>query len=136
MKKCSGCKKLKSIENFSKDRNRKDGFQQWCKQCHKNYYNTPKGKFGKRKYLLKHDFNLTPKEHSTMYITQKGCCAICKKQIPYSKMHTDHNHLTGKVRGLLCRRCNGLLAGIEDKDFFESAIKYLEKYNDIRKLAS
>tara|TARA_R110001632_G_C11013150_1_gene379366 strand:- start:21 stop:422 length:402 start_codon:yes stop_codon:yes gene_type:complete len=59
-------------------------------------------------------------------------CEICKKFIPSEgNRYIDHNHLTGKVRGMLCPRCNGVLQIFEDD---MSAIynynKYLKKYND------
>ncbi len=61
-------------------------------------------------------------------------CAICHK--PETMLsagggkHTrllavDHDHRTGRVRGLLCGQCNTWLAGIETLGFLGSAIKYL-----------
>jgi hypothetical protein len=48
-----------------------------------------------------------------MYTAQDGCCKLCKQPTPYSEIHTDHDHATGKVRGLLCRNCNYLLGKLE-----------------------
>lgn len=45
-------------------------------------------------------------------------------------MEVDHNHTTGKVRAILCSRCNGALGQFcDDTDLLKSAIKYLEKYD-------
>ena len=60
---------------------------------------------------------------------QKGGCAICKKPFGNLQPHFDHNHNTGEIRGLLCRRCNIGLAFIEnEKGFAEEAIKYISNY--------
>ncbi len=130
-KKCNGCNSIKIITDFNKDKNRKDGHQQWCRLCHKNFYHTPKGKRARRGYPFKSKYGITPDEHHLMYILQNGKCAICKQHVDYDKTHTDHNHKTGKVRDLLCRRCNVFLSGIENKIFLERAIKYLEKHDGV-----
>ena len=55
---------------------------------------------------------------------QGGTCAICR-EIP-TKFVVDHDHLTQKVRGLLCQRCNIFLgASGEQPERFERAVKYL-----------
>ncbi len=50
-------------------------------------------------------------------------CEICDKFIPsVSNRYIDHNHLTGKVRGMLCPRCNGVL------QVFEDDVELIDKY--------
>lgn len=44
------------------------------------------------------------------------------------RLSIDHNHETGKIRGLLCRKCNLMLESVEDVEFLRLAILYLEKY--------
>ena len=58
---------------------------------------------------------------------QGNRCAICKNEFRNSKdMNVDHNHVDGKIRGLLCRRCNLGLGRWEDNpSFFDNASKYL-----------
>ena len=58
---------------------------------------------------------------------QKGKCAICKRRKPDTKQgwHTDHDHKTERVRGILCRRCNHRLGVVEDKKFLRAAMNYL-----------
>ncbi len=52
--------------------------------------------------------NFTLVDYDRLYQIQQGCCAICR--IHQTKLNrrldVDHNHLTGKVRGLLCMKCN------------------------------
>lgn len=63
---------------------------------------------------------------------QEGKCAICKKELVLdggkAGMHTDHDHKTSKVRGLLCAKCNRGLGCFDDNPgFLTEAIKYLER---------
>jgi len=57
---------------------------------------------------------------------QKGRCLICTK-IPTKQLVVDHCHTTGKVRGLLCDKCNFLLGLANDQiNVLQNAIAYLE----------
>jgi len=64
------------------------------------------------------------KERAVFLEKQGGCCAICNKaEMSFSKrLSLDHNHKTGKLRGLLCYRCNKFIVGRHD---YESALKLL-----------
>ncbi len=62
---------------------------------------------------LKNHYGMTPEQHRAMYVAQNGCCGLCKKPVKYGEIHTDHDHKTGKVRGLLCCRCNTALGLFE-----------------------
>jgi hypothetical protein len=62
-----------------------------------------------RKASLKRNFGLTPQEFDAMLISQDGVCACCGCESPggkHDQWHVDHCHATGRVRGLLCFRCN------------------------------
>ena len=62
----------------------------------------------RRDYGLEHD------EYLAMLAAQEGCCAICRD--PASEtLYVDHNHTTGRIRGLLCRTCNLAIGYIHDK---------------------
>ena len=65
--------------------------------------------------------------YEIMLKQQGGCCAICKKrqgEISY-RLHVDHNHKTGRVRALVCARCNTMIGLVENK---KPTIKQVEKY--------
>lgn len=84
----------------------------------------------KRKERMK-KYGLTPEDYESMYEKQKGKCLICGEQKvnrgKYHSLFVDHNHETGKVRGLLCQRCNFLIGQARDNvKILKSAIKYLE----------
>jgi hypothetical protein len=73
-------------------------------------------------------YGLTPEQYDQKYYEQNGRCAICSRHQSESKrnFHIDHDHLTGKVRALLCGVCNPRLGIIENKDFVEKAMEYLK----------
>lgn len=78
-----------------------------------------------RKHLLKRLYGLTPERYDEMVAEQLGRCAICL-QTSDEKLHVDHDHETGAVRGLLCSPCNTSLGGFKDDTFnLFSAIRYL-----------
>jgi len=60
-------------------------------------------KEGRKTYNLKRRYNLTPADYDTLLLNQGGLCKICGREC---KLHTDHEHSIGYVRGLLCRSCN------------------------------
>jgi hypothetical protein len=58
-----------------------------------------------RKDQLKYYYGLTVEEYNAILQRQNGVCRMCKRKVE-GYLHVDHNHKTGKVRGLLCRTCN------------------------------
>lgn len=87
-----------------------------------------------RKHRLEHKFGITLEQYDSMLKDQDFGCAICGttdfgKRRKY--FHVDHNHKTGKVRGLLCNNCNAMLGmAKDDSNILESGIKYLKKYRE------
>lgn len=66
-----------------------------------------------------------------LYDAQDGCCAICKREITKEKCRIDHDHDTGKVRGLLCVSCNTGLGLFQDSpDVLSSAAGYLRNEDE------
>lgn len=55
-------------------------------------------------------YSLSEEEYFTLLVAQEGICALCLNERP---LVIDHDHRTGKVRGLLCRSCNGSLGVLE-----------------------
>lgn len=74
-------------------------------------------------------YGLTEEQFRRMYLDQKGLCAICPKRMIGRDCHVDHDHVTGKVRGLICSSCNTGLGFFKDSvRLLASAIVYLEKH--------
>lgn len=97
----------------------------------KNYYilNKDRKDWSGRKSNLKLKFGITPEEYDAILNKQNGCCAICNTHSLAFKrrLAVDHNHETGKVRGLLCMFCNTALGKFEDSvDILNRAINYLQ----------
>lgn len=73
-----------------------------------------------------------------MVETQRGLCAICGKPPSITRTHwtlvVDHDHVTGKVRGLLCRKCNADLGIFEKMSNLPSVSVYLKKTTAIAAL--
>jgi hypothetical protein len=85
----------------------------------------------RRKVRLKHDYGLAPENVVAMYVAQEFKCAICGKEVPYSKLEIDHNHKTGKVRQLLCKRCNTMVGYAEmDPEKMRPYREYLERHSE------
>lgn len=80
-----------------------------------------------RRYHLKKKFGITPAEYDALLASQNGGCAICGQQCPTNRnLAVDHDHETGRIRGLLCNPCNravGLLR--DDPDLLAKAAQYL-----------
>lgn len=77
-------------------------------------------------------YGLTSGDFDLLLIAQSGRCAICKNVLVegrnLSGLSVDHDHITGKVRGLLCRGCNvGLGYFKESASVALEAAVYLEK---------
>jgi len=83
----------------------------------------------KRKvFKVKSKYGITIEEYNKMFNTQKGCCFICKihQTNLKKKLFIDHNHETGKVRGLLCGHCNSAIGfAKENIDILNNIINYL-----------
>lgn len=85
----------------------------------------------KRNSHLIKKFGITVAEAESMLVAQGGVCAICREPIQdirgYSP-HVDHDHSTGKIRGILCHQCNnGLGLFKDDPKCLRAAAEYLER---------
>jgi CRISPR/Cas system-associated protein Cas10 (large subunit of type III CRISPR-Cas system) len=81
-----------------------------------------------RRWNIKSKRGITIEEFNKLFDKQEGRCAICgRHQIEFKRpLDVDHNHITGKIRGLLCNRCNiaiGLFS--ENIEVLQRAISYL-----------
>lgn len=79
-------------------------------------------------------YSITLDDYKQILEKQNGVCGVCKQSEPSGRMlAVDHDHETGKVRGLLCTRCNILLGYCKDDiNILKNAIKYLQKYDVIK----
>ncbi len=86
----------------------------------------------KRHYLSRYSwtrrkYGMTWEQKDALWQEQGRACAICRKASSLDAIQIDHSHLTGDVRGLLCRPCNTALGFMDDDTrTLSSAIQYLE----------
>jgi hypothetical protein len=76
-------------------------------------------------YSRRYNYSLSSEDYLILLGKQNNRCAICENLFVKTP-HVDHNHETGKVRGLLCHKCNVSLAVVENSDYIAKALKYLE----------
>ena len=149
MKVCKKCGTKKSADKFYKEKRVKDGLQARCIDCCKADAKSvfkanpePYRKRAREAYvyserrarMLREEYNMTPEEYVELFEKQNGCCAICETEESGHNMTKelliDHDHITGKVRGLLCMECNFLLGKAKADDgnkLLISSLFYLKR---------
>jgi hypothetical protein len=125
-KTCTKCGKEKSLEEFPVEKRYKCGFHPHCKACRskiakqwrlknpvrrkqyeKEYFKRPEVVKRQKENFLKSTYGLTFEEYESLWSKQDGKCAICLSMLQKGrKVHIDHCHKNGKIRGLLCAKCN------------------------------
>ena len=153
---CICCKENKSVFEFSFLK-RENRYTSRCKKCRciqakqwrvknpdkakaiadrarpkqKEYYSDGRGKKQSRKGLLS-KYGISDTEYNEILKSQNDVCAICFKKETRNRtknLSIDHCHKTGKVRGLLCAKCNSALGHFEDNiENMKNAINYLNLY--------
>lgn len=142
IKTCTGCKQEKPLtEFFSRGGKLSHLYKSQCKLCmqakrqewavqnkdHINDWRRKNWVVANRRLKRR---GATQKMYDVLYEAQHGCCAICSEpEEKFSWLCIDHDHVTGRVRGLLCPNCNrglGLLGDSEHllqkaKDYLISA---------------
>ena len=115
------------LDGFHVSSKASDGRASHCKQCVNSIKRESRVRTytseNRRKWALKNRYGLSVEEFENMLIAQSGACGICEKEL--KKPHIDHCHATGKVRGLLCHRCNTRLGGLDDEQWRLAALRYL-----------
>jgi hypothetical protein len=69
---------------------------------------------------------VTDAEYARLLAAQDGHCALCPNTPKTRRLHVDHDHKTGRVRGLLCYVCNKYLPASRDADWHRDAAHYLD----------
>ena len=129
-KKCSKCGQEKLANKFGRKKTTRDGLQCWCKRCCSDA-DKCRDRYYRARDLMR-SYGMTIDEYDELHQKQGGVCAICgeketyKNQRGVTRLSVDHDHKTGKIRGLLCRGCNIFLGHLEKNgSLLPSAIDYL-----------
>ena len=134
---CSNCGLDKLVSEFSKKASAADGYSYKCKDCQNKYNrehwypkNKDKQRTASRLYKERNKLKIRAKQYNVnedflriKVAVAGGKCEICGKE---ARLNIDHDHSTGKYRGLLCANCNWGLGMFEDDiERLKRAIKYL-----------
>ena len=127
-KRCPSCKVTKPTDEFPKNRASKDGLADYCKPCHNAKTRASVRRHGgARHYHLRGRYGIGAPEVAALIEAQRSLCAICLRK---PAVQVDHDHKSGRVRGILCDGCNGALGAFdESEERIRRAIEYLERWN-------
>lgn len=149
-KKCSRCHVVKELSEFKTNKRNKDGHGSYCKKCGNlmtkdwKLRNSDKVKSARKTWYIDHKqselskakaysllwrYGLTPEEYIEILVSQGGVCKICGNP-PSGRfsLSVDHDHETGKVRGLLCGNCNFAIGLMRDNPaLLRKSAQYLEE---------
>lgn len=149
MKKCSLCKEIKQFSDFYTSKQKRDGYDSWCKKCklasQYKYLKNPEAwakrvEFRKKYNLntkerrkfnrMKRLYGVTFDKYEDLINKQKGICAICGDDLKFKhNASIDHCHKTNNIRGILCTNCNSGLGHFkDDRRILGKAIKYLKHH--------
>lgn len=132
-KECTKCHEILPVDNFlfiNKDKGYRSSY---CNTCRNKEIGSKRGYDFYRKRKLRRDYSLTVEDFDVMLLQQGNRCKICGKEFKdcsknpvKNSVCIDHDHSTGKVRGLLCDYCNKGLGFFKDSIVnLQSAIEYL-----------
>lgn len=145
LKRCPLCKEVKPLESFYTAGNSNGGYASHCIVCsdllrrtnpklqenRKESYRRDKDILRDKK--LKKQFGISLLEYNQILNSQNNTCAICQEIEKNKSLAVDHCHITRKIRGLLCTKCNlGLGMFQENINLLQIAITYLEKHREIK----
>jgi hypothetical protein len=131
---CKPCQRTMSHKRYLADPKRA---YKWARAWAKNNPDKIKGYLRKhqknrkrlhRRWTLKTRYGLTPEQFDNLVKQQENKCAICE-EVSTVTLNVDHCHKTGKIRALLCRRCNRAIGLFKDNiDLLIKSVVYLQRY--------
>lgn len=142
-KTCTKCGVDKPITDFAQGRGYRDGRVTWCRDCYKDYrakrladpaVRAHEAEYAHLRYArlketgeyqrqqkqsrLRCRFGMSMDDYIQMAVAQGNLCAICgRPAVREGKtccLDVDHDHKTGRVRGLLCKNCNLMIGNAQD----------------------
>ena len=127
-KPCGKCGIVKTFDSFYDDRRYKTGKASYCKECHSAYY---KARCPEKRRLeaVKSKYGLSKEEYYQLKLSANNTCQTCgtpEGDSKSTKLVVDHCHETGKVRGMICDKCNRALGLVGDNiQTLQNLITYL-----------
>lgn len=137
-KQCGLCKETKPINEFTgktryttKDGTEKCTTSPYCKKCLKVFRDNWKIK--NPAHWIKQRYNLTKEDALYWYGKSMESCEICGYRWVEGdeRLCVDHDHITGKVRGILCKHCNYVLGHSKEQvDILQKTIEYINTHKE------
>lgn len=144
---CTRCGIPKPLTEFYKASRFTDGHQRYCAMCAREArreWTAANPGVAYRRQLAKdpnyhadiklmRNYGITRQQYDDMLAAQRGVCVICGKANNRTKkmgdrpLAVDHCHATGRVRGLLCNRCNTALSIIENPELLSAMLDYVKE---------
>ena len=124
---------LKACLDCGREKERGKG-RKWCNACRVNHTDevikARREKLKQRTRTIRWQYNLQADEYDAILAHQGGGCGVCGVLATQEKKEErafliDHDHNTGSIRGILCKRCNIGLAWLEKKEWRNMAEHYL-----------
>jgi len=137
MKTCAKCETEKPENEFrpmAKTGKNQKYLRSYCRPCDNDYERVERHEY-RRNWQLKKAYGISLGEYQMLFDLQDGKCAICDNSETDSTngivhlLAVDHDHDSGKVRGLLCKKCNTAIGLLKHQEsLLDKAKKYLELY--------
>ncbi len=130
-KRCALCELTKPSDDFWRDRGETDGLDSKCSDCRtgdgRKYYQKYRLKILRRSRSAR--YRMTEAQVDAMLVRQDNQCAVCRIAFTTPRSWCiDHDHGTGKVRGLLCNSCNTAIGLLKDSvSLLRAAIDYIDR---------
>lgn len=128
---CTQCGLSKPLSKFGLRKTGSGGRKAHCREClaaserKRNHKNIATARTKWRAYAARHKdqrrsaelrrrHGISLEQYDAMFTSQLGCCAICRYRANLKRsLCVDHCHKTGRIRGLLCDRCNLIVGWVE-----------------------
>lgn len=127
---CPDCNTVKPSSEFNKDPRNKSGLYTYCRPCKYQRYKKNRNPGKRRLERVKYCYNLELEEYKALVKAANKTCQTCgtpEGDDKPSRLVVDHCHATGKVRGLICDRCNRALGLVGDNtQTLSNLITYLK----------
>jgi hypothetical protein len=112
---CGGCGEYRFVSEFYVHRSKATGYFRYDSHCHDC----------RKKAMVAGRVGISLIEYRKLLVAADGLCALCRQSFG-ARPNIDHCHRTGKIRGVLCSRCNtGIALFLDSTELLNAAILYL-----------
>lgn len=135
---CTYCKEGRPRSFFTKSQVAKSGWQPHCRPCRnaqakERYANSKRIREIAAERARLRNYGILPHEFGAMVAAQNGLCGVCAESLNSGKKPAvDHCHATGRIRGILCARCNTTIgAALDSPSLLRDLAAYVERHSEI-----